>query len=69
MKAEPKRQKPPDFAKIRKRYPRAYKAWDSDEDKELRQELDSSLPLIEIAHRHKRPQSAIKSRIKYLENL
>lgn len=68
MKEEPKRQRSANFAKIRRQYPRAYKDWDGEEDEQLRRELESSIPLIEIAHRHKRPRSAVKSRIKHLGN-
>ncbi len=68
MKEEPKRQKPPDFANIRARYPRAYKSWDDKEDQRLREETAAGKSLYEISKRHKRQQSAVKSRIKHLEN-
>lgn len=58
-----RRQKPPDFAGIRRRYQNAYKAWTSEEDSQLKQSLACGLGVAAIAHLHGRPVSAIRSRI------
>ena len=68
MKEEPKRQRPPDLAKIRRRYPRSYKPWSKEEDGQLKQEVNYGKTVAEIAKVHERQQSAVKSRIKHLEN-
>ena len=68
MNEEPKMQMPPDLAKIRRRYPRSYKAWSVDEDGQLKHELDSGQTIAAISKLHERQQSAVKSRMKHLEN-
>ena len=69
MKQEPKRQSPPDFATIRRLYPRSYKPWSDEEDGQLRQELETGKTVAEIARLHRGQQNALKLRIKHIESL
>lgn len=51
---------------VKRRHPRAYAPWSADEDSELARELESGLPIREMANRHQRRTSAISSRLQKL---
>jgi hypothetical protein len=59
---EIKRQKPPRFGAIKKRFPKAYADWTAEEDAQLRRELDAGTPIADIARAMGRRPSAVRSR-------
>lgn len=48
---------------IRARIPRAYSAWSDAEDKLLRDQFESGIPIEELAERHERSPGAVRSRL------
>jgi hypothetical protein len=61
-----RRQKPPDFAGIREAHPNAYEPWSIEEDKRLLQLHTAGASIAELAKLHRRPVSAIRSRLRQL---
>ena len=55
------------LTEIRRRHPRAYEPWPIEEDEDLRDEFARGRTLAEIAERHERRPSAIRSRLHKLE--
>lgn len=48
---------------IRRKYPRAYERWTSDEDQRLRQKFNEGSPIADLAKIFQRRKSAIRSRL------
>lgn len=54
---------PDHVRRVRLERPRAYSRWTEEEDLQLRAEVEEGIPIEEIARRHERKGSAIRSRI------